>query len=109
TAEPAAPEEPAGSAGPEADSTTSRQGRRHIRPGGQASGHTLTATGREMARLPVDPRMGRMLVEAHRTGCLADVLVIVAALSIQDVRERPADQQQAADTAHARFSVPNSD
>lgn len=109
TAEPAAPEEPAGSAGPEADSTTSRQGRRHTRPGGQASGHTLTATGREMARLPVDPRMGRMLVEAHRTGCLADVLVIVAALSIQDVRERPADQQQAADTAHARFSVPNSD
>ncbi|MGI5217370.1 ATP-dependent RNA helicase HrpA [Nocardia sp. CA-290969] len=73
------------------------------------SGHTLTPTGREMARLPVDPRMGRMLVEAHRTGCLADVLVIVAALSIQDVRERPADQQQAADTAHARFSVPNSD
>ncbi|MEU1980282.1 ATP-dependent RNA helicase HrpA [Nocardia sp. NPDC019395] len=73
------------------------------------SGHTLTPTGREMARLPVDPRMGRMLVEAHNTGCLADVLVIVAALSIQDVRERPADQQQAADTAHARFSVPNSD
>ncbi|MFI5716867.1 ATP-dependent RNA helicase HrpA [Nocardia sp. NPDC051750] len=78
-------------------------------PGRSESGHTLTPAGREMARLPVDPRMGRMLVEAHRTGCLADVLVIVAALSIQDVRERPADQQQAADTAHARFRVPHSD
>ncbi|WP_328397373.1 ATP-dependent RNA helicase HrpA [Nocardia sp. NBC_00416] len=73
------------------------------------SGPVLTPTGREMARLPVDPRMGRMLVEAHRTGCLADVLVIVAALSIQDVRERPADHQQAADAQHARFLVPNSD
>ncbi|GGK95235.1 ATP-dependent RNA helicase HrpA [Nocardia jinanensis] len=74
-----------------------------------ASGPTLTPTGREMARLPVDPRMGRMLVEAHRNGCLAEMLVIVAALSIQDVRERPADQQQAADARHARFTVPNSD
>lgn len=75
----------------------------------RSAGRVLTPTGREMARLPVDPRMGRMLVEAHRTGCLADVLVIVAALSIQDVRERPADQQQAADAQHARFTVPNSD
>ncbi|MGW5382930.1 ATP-dependent RNA helicase HrpA [Nocardia sp. NPDC003963] len=74
-----------------------------------APGPTLTPTGREMARLPVDPRMGRMLVEAHRNGCLAEMLVIVAALSIQDVRERPADQQQAADAKHARFLVPNSD
>ncbi|WP_433684066.1 ATP-dependent RNA helicase HrpA [Nocardia sp. CA-119907] len=70
---------------------------------------TLTPTGREMAQLPVDPRMARMLVEAHRNGCLADVLIIVAALSIQDVRERPADQQQAADTQHARFVVEGSD
>ncbi|WP_459547132.1 ATP-dependent RNA helicase HrpA [Nocardia sp. X0981] len=77
--------------------------------GTRSTGRVLTPTGREMARLPVDPRMGRMLVEAHRTGCLADVLVIVAALSIQDVRERPADQQQAADAQHARFTVPNSD
>ncbi|MFI1459675.1 ATP-dependent RNA helicase HrpA [Nocardia carnea] len=99
--------EPSGAAAPDADPAESRPGRRTAHTG--SSGHTLTATGREMARLPVDPRMGRMLVEAHRTGCLADVLVIVAALSIQDVRERPADQQQAADTAHARFSVPNSD
>ncbi|MGW4090532.1 ATP-dependent RNA helicase HrpA [Nocardia sp. NPDC004750] len=70
---------------------------------------SLTPIGREMAQLPVDPRMARMLVEAQRTGCLADVLVIVAALSIQDVRERPADQQQAADTKHARFTVDGSD
>ncbi|MFR9767553.1 ATP-dependent RNA helicase HrpA [Nocardia sp. SC052] len=81
--------------------------------GARASGDdaalSLTPIGREMAQLPVDPRMARMLVEAQRTGCLADVLVIVAALSIQDVRERPADQQQAADTKHARFTVDGSD
>ncbi|WP_433632792.1 ATP-dependent RNA helicase HrpA [Nocardia sp. CA-120079] len=70
---------------------------------------TLTTTGREMAQIPVDPRMARMLVEAQRNGVLADVLVIVAALSIQDVRERPADHQQAADTKHARFVVEGSD
>ncbi|WP_330229615.1 ATP-dependent RNA helicase HrpA [Nocardia sp. NBC_00508] len=70
---------------------------------------SLTPIGREMAQLPVDPRMARMLVEAHRNGCLADVLVIVAALSIQDVRERPAEHQQAADTKHARFTVEGSD
>lgn len=70
---------------------------------------TLTPTGREMAQIPVDPRMARMLVQAHRNGVLADVLIIVAALSIQDVRERPADHQQAADTKHARFVVEGSD
>ncbi|MFG1794704.1 ATP-dependent RNA helicase HrpA [Nocardia sp. NPDC049149] len=73
------------------------------------TGLTLTPIGRDMAQLPVDPRMARMLVEAHRTGCLAEVLIIVAALSIQDVRERPADNQQAADTKHARFIVEGSD
>ncbi|WP_069160108.1 ATP-dependent RNA helicase HrpA [Nocardia altamirensis] len=72
-------------------------------------GLTLTPIGRDMAQLPVDPRMARMLVEAHGTGCLAEVLIIVAALSIQDVRERPADNQQAADTKHARFIVEGSD
>lgn len=78
---------------------------------GQESGArpSLTSIGREMARLPVDPRMARMLVEAQRNGCLADVLVIVAALSIQDVRERPAEHRQAADAEHARFTVENSD
>ncbi len=53
--------------------------------------------------------MARMLVEAHRNGCLSEVLVIVSALSIQDVRERPAEFQQAADEKHARFTVENSD
>ncbi|HLS75257.1 MAG TPA: ATP-dependent RNA helicase HrpA [Nocardia sp.] len=74
-----------------------------------AGGMALTPIGREMAQLPVDPRMARMLVQAHRNGCLSDVLVIVAALSIQDVRERPADHQQAADARHARFVVEGSD
>ncbi|MBF6065596.1 ATP-dependent RNA helicase HrpA [Nocardia terpenica] len=69
----------------------------------------LTAVGREMAQIPVDPRMARMLVEANATGCLPEVLVIVAALSIQDVRERPAEAQQAADAKHARFVVEGSD
>ncbi|RDI42757.1 ATP-dependent RNA helicase HrpA [Nocardia mexicana] len=69
----------------------------------------LTPVGREMAQIPVDPRMGRMLVQANRNGCLAEVLVIVAALSIQDVRERPAEFQQAADAKHARFTVEGSD
>ncbi|TDP41545.1 ATP-dependent RNA helicase HrpA [Nocardia ignorata] len=76
----------------------------------QPGGHlTLTPVGREMAQLPVDPRMARMLVEANRNGCLDEVLVIVAALSIQDVRERPVEHQQAADTQHARFTVDGSD
>ncbi|MEV0683493.1 ATP-dependent RNA helicase HrpA [Nocardia sp. NPDC050378] len=76
----------------------------------QSGGHlTLTPVGREMAQLPVDPRMARMLVEANRNGCLDEVLVIVAALSIQDVRERPVEHQQAADTQHARFTVEGSD
>lgn len=73
------------------------------------AGPQLTTTGRELAQLPVDPRMARMLVEAHRNGCLREMLVIVAALSIQDVRERPAEFQQAADEKHARFNVENSD
>src|SRR5690606_3648614 len=55
------------------------------------------------ATLPVDPRLARMLIEAERNGALREVLVIVAALSIQDPRERPADKQTQADQAHARF------
>ncbi|HXV92224.1 MAG TPA: ATP-dependent RNA helicase HrpA, partial [Pseudonocardia sp.] len=66
---------------------------------------TLTAVGRALSRLPVDPRLGRMLVEADRNGCLREVLVIAAALSVQDPRERPAEQRQAADAKHARFAA----
>jgi ATP-dependent helicase HrpA len=69
----------------------------------------LTDTGRKMARLPVDPRIARMIIEADHQGCAREVLVIAAALSIQDPRERPADNQQAADTAHRRFAQPESD
>ena len=63
-----------------------------------------TAVGRALSTLPVDPRLGRMLVEADRTGCLREVLVIAAALSVQDPRERPVEQRQAADEQHARFA-----
>ncbi len=69
----------------------------------------LTEVGRQLARLPVDPRIARMIIESGRQGCAREVLVIAAALSIQDPRERPADNQQAADTAHRRFAQPESD
>ncbi|HEY6532807.1 MAG TPA: ATP-dependent RNA helicase HrpA [Acidimicrobiales bacterium] len=72
-------------------------------------GRRLTDVGRRLARLPIDPRFGRMVLEAGERGCLREVLVIAAALSIQDPRERPADQQAQADQQHARFNVPGSD
>jgi ATP-dependent helicase HrpA len=69
----------------------------------------LTELGRRLAQLPVDPRLGRMILEADRNGCVREVLIIAAALSIQDPRERPADNQQAADERHRRFADPGSD
>ncbi|GAA2379159.1 ATP-dependent RNA helicase HrpA [Catellatospora methionotrophica] len=69
----------------------------------------LTPLGRKLAQLPVDPRLGRMVLEADRNGCLREVLIITAALSIQDPRERPADKQQAAGEKHARFADKDSD
>ncbi|WUV56302.1 ATP-dependent RNA helicase HrpA [Amycolatopsis sp. NBC_01480] len=69
----------------------------------------LTETGRQLALLPVDPRMARMVLEASRNGCVREVMIIAAALSIQDPRERPAEKQQAADAQHARFADPTSD
>jgi ATP-dependent helicase HrpA len=69
----------------------------------------LTEIGRKLARLPVDPRLGRMIIEAGRNGCAREVLIIAAALSIQDPRERPADAREAADAQHARFAEPGSD
>ena len=71
--------------------------------------NTLTQLGRQLAQLPVDPRLGRMVLEADRNGCLREVIVIAAALSIQDPRERPAEHKQAADEKHARFADPDSD
>ncbi|GGK22840.1 ATP-dependent helicase [Pilimelia terevasa] len=72
-------------------------------------GKRLTPLGRKLAALPVDPRLGRMVLEADRLGCADEVMVITAALSIQDPRERPADHQQAADTKHVRFRDKDSD
>ncbi len=72
-------------------------------------GRRLTASGRTLARLPLDPRLGRMVIEAGRLGCTREVLVIVAALSIQDPRERPVDKQAQADQSHARFKSETSD
>jgi ATP-dependent helicase HrpA len=69
----------------------------------------LTEIGRKLARLPVDPRLGRMIIEAGRNGCAREVLIITAVLSIQDPRERPADSREAADARHARFAEPGSD
>ncbi|MER6093343.1 ATP-dependent RNA helicase HrpA [Streptomyces bluensis] len=69
----------------------------------------LTQTGRKLAQLPVDPRLARMVLEADRNGCVHEVMVIAAALSIQDPRERPADKQTQADQQHARFKDETSD
>ena len=76
-------------------------------PGGGRS--RLTAVGRKLAQLPVDPRLGRMILEAGGNGCAREVLIITAALSIVDPRERPADSREAADAMHARFAEPGSD
>ncbi|MET0352186.1 MAG: ATP-dependent RNA helicase HrpA, partial [Rhizobacter sp.] len=63
----------------------------------------ITPVGRELAKLPLDPRVGRMILEARNREALAEVLVIASALSVQDVRDRPLEHQQAADTAHKKF------
>jgi ATP-dependent helicase HrpA len=63
----------------------------------------MTAMGAELAKLPLDPRVGRMIVEARERGALDEVLVIASALSVQDVRDRPMEAQQAADQAHVKF------
>ena len=83
-----------------------------VRPSGSGAGRdhpALTDMGREISRLPIDPRFARMLVEARRSGVLRDVLAIVAGLSIQDVRERPEERREEADRLHARFTDPSSD
>jgi ATP-dependent helicase HrpA len=70
---------------------------------------TLTPVGHELARLPVDPTVGRMILQARSEKALREVLIIAAGLSIQDPRERPLDKQQQADSAHRRFRHPDSD
>ncbi|WP_371598526.1 ATP-dependent RNA helicase HrpA [Streptomyces sp. NBC_00564] len=69
----------------------------------------LTESGRKLAQLPVDPRLARMVLEADKNGCVREVMVIAAALSIQDPRERPAEKQAQADQQHARFRDETSD
>jgi ATP-dependent helicase HrpA len=69
----------------------------------------LTPMGRQLAQLPVDPRLARMVIEGDRQECAAEIMVIAAALSIQDPRERPAEKQQQADEKHARFVDKESD
>jgi ATP-dependent helicase HrpA len=76
----------------------------------RTTGHTrITKVGRDLAALPLDPRFGRMLVEAQRNGVVREVAAIVAGLSIQDVRERPLEKRAQADQLHARFAEPTSD
>lgn len=80
--------------------------------GGNGSGRNgggLTAVGQKLAQLPVDPRLGRMIVEAGKLGCVREVMILAAALTIQDPRERPTDKQQLASEKHARFRDENSD
>lgn len=72
-------------------------------------GPRLTEIGREIARLPIDPRFARMLIEARRNDVSAEVLAIVSGMSIQDVRERPEDRREEADRFHARFTDPTGD
>src|SRR6185503_10706976 len=70
---------------------------------------SITELGRRLARLPVDPRLGRMILQADTEGCVREVLVLAAALSIPDPRERPADREEAARQKHARFADERSD
>nr|WP_113868310.1 ATP-dependent RNA helicase HrpA [Brenneria salicis]NMN91828.1 ATP-dependent helicase HrpA [Brenneria salicis ATCC 15712 = DSM 30166]RBP59874.1 ATP-dependent helicase HrpA [Brenneria salicis ATCC 15712 = DSM 30166] len=69
----------------------------------------LTPQGRQLAQLPIDPRLARMVLEARVTGCVREVMIITAALSIQDPRERPLDKKQASDEKHRRFVDKDSD
>ena len=80
-----------------------------IELGALDEGQNLTPLGWDLARLPVDPAIGRMIVQAVKERALSEVLVIAAGLSVQDPRERPADQKEAAEQAHRRFTVPDSD
>ena len=73
------------------------------------SKRSVLPLGKELARLPVDPRIARMIVQANREGALNEVLIIAAALSVQDPRERPADKKQASDQAHKTYAHEQSD
>jgi len=92
------------------DSRLIRDGYRVLHEIGAVDGlNKVTQLGRKLARLPIDPRIARMLLEAAHTGCLRELLVIGGVLSVQDPRERPFDKQQQADEAHALFADERSD
>ena len=74
-----------------------------------AKQYALTARGEMMARLPMDPRISRMIIEAEKEGCVEEILVIAAAMSIHDPRERPVESEKEADKIHAGFVDPSSD
>ncbi len=80
-----------------------------IKPDQAATKRKLTGVGKTLAKLPIDPRLARMVIEAPKQGALKEVMVIAAALAIQDPRERPADKQQQADEQHRRFADKESD
>jgi ATP-dependent helicase HrpA len=80
-----------------------------VKPAKRGSKTSLTSSGRELSRLPVDPRLAKMVLTAHKLGALREVIIIVAALSIQDPRERPQEKRAAANEKHARFDDPDSD
>ena len=87
-----------------------REGYRTLHEIGAINDHNeLTSVGRTLGSIPVDPRVGRMIIEADRRGCLPEVLVIAAALEIQDPRVRPPERKEAADAAHAQFVDSRSD
>lgn len=71
--------------------------------------HKITKLGLKIAKMPIDPRLARILLEADKNGCLNEVIVIVAALSMQDVRERPLEQEEISDQYHSRFNASTSD
>ena len=80
-----------------------------VKPGGPETADWLTPIGRTIARLPLDPRLGRMLIAANELGALREMTIIASALAIVDPRERPAEKRDAASAAHARFADPGSD
>jgi len=73
------------------------------------SHHKITTLGKKLSRLPIDPKLGRVLIEAQHENCLTEALIIVSALAVQDPRERPLNKQQAADEAHKNFTDKQSD
>jgi ATP-dependent helicase HrpA len=90
-------------------SAASKSGKHHMEIGGPLRQIKLTEKGRLMAKLPLDPRLSRMLLEAKDQGCIDQIAVIAAALSIQDPRERPLEKADEADRMHAQFNDPLSD